>query len=746
MSLLFEHAIEEFSLSSATLVDPQAEHLEPTDQSVPVRPVAEFAGHHDSLSHPTKEWICIPLHGTDSAAPTDEYIGYLDHDLRGELFYIKQNGSEETIAADEFAQTKLANRIRFWHSDYLPETFPPGYDSPINDTEPPRNPVESTTLLDGFDAYIEAERTATQQRNREHAENVAPRSQWAQNEAAIPALHCVEETNGEYEFRLDLPDELKDRRDNDWAYIVENEFDIHEGNDVLLHANWTDPPDSFPVVGTVQRIRGRSLWLSFDWADIDRPASIRSALTQGRECGLSGLLNPVPFDREQEAVKELRDTPTEAILTGNTELTFANSAAAQSTPFDSELNQEQQAAVKYALLADDLFCIHGPPGTGKTRTLIEIIRRAVEAGDDVLVCADSNQAVDNLVAGSSTDGDVDQTSLHAHSQHGEAEFVLDRINADRSARPLIRENYTDVEATPEIVAATNSSAARLHRSFDLVVIDEATQATCTASCIPLSKADRVVLAGDHKQLPPFSSTEEPPDSSYGLSLFEHLYASGGVYEGVGVQLKTQYRMHRDIAYFPNREFYDRSLRNGRRVEPLAERAPIEAYNVGGSVDVVDHSRANPTEAKVVVHLVTQLLAETAIEPADIGVITPYSAQVRTITQSLADAVPEATAISVDTIDAYQGSEKPIIILSLVRSNATGEIGFLGRTPDGPRRLNVALTRGQRYTAVVGDFHTLAYDHESTQTDVYQELHEQFESRGLMNNVDPELLPSSSVFS
>jgi Superfamily I DNA and RNA helicases and helicase subunits len=318
--------------------------------------------------------------------------------------------------------------------------------------------------------------------------------------------------------------------------------------------------------------------------------------------------------------------------------------------------------------------------------------------------------------------------------------VLDRVNADRSARSLIRENYSDVESTPDIVAATNSSAARLHRTFDLVVLDEATQATCTASCIPLSHADRVVLAGDHKQLPPFSSTEEPPDSSYGLSLFEHLYATGGVYEGVGVQLKTQYRMHRDIAYFPNREFYDRSLRNGRRVDALSDRPPIEAYNVGGSVDVVDHSRANPTEAKLIVYLVTQLLADTDIGPADIGIITPYAAQVRTITQSLEDAVSNASAIAVDTIDAYQGSEKPVIVLSLVRSNPTGEIGFLGRTPDGPRRLNVALTRGQRYTAVVGDFHTLAYEHERTQTDVYQELREQFEARGFMNNVDPELLP------
>jgi len=199
-------------------------------------------------------------------------------------------------------------------------------------------------------------------------------------------------------------------------------------------------------------------------------------------------------------------------------------------------------------------------------------------------------------------------------------------------------------------------------------------------------------------------------------------------------------MHRDIAYFPNREFYDRSLRNGRRVEPLPDREPIEAYNIGGSIDVIDHSRANPTEADLVGHLVDQLLTETEIELTDIGVITPYAAQVRTITQSLQDTVSDASAIAVDTIDAYQGSEKSVIILSLVRSNADGEIGFLGRTPDGPRRLNVALTRGQRYTAVIGDFHTLAYDHESTQTDVYQELQRQFEARGLMNDVDPDLLP------
>ncbi|MDY7082617.1 MAG: AAA domain-containing protein, partial [Halobacteria archaeon] len=111
----------------------------------------------------------------------------------------------------------------------------------------------------------------------------------------------------------------------------------------------------------------------------------------------------------------------------------------------------------------------------------------------------------------------------------------------------------------------------------LVVLDEATQSTCTASCIPISKGEKVVLAGDHRQLPPFSATDEPPETAQGLSLFEHLYAEdipyegrdGGVYEGVGIRLETQYRMNRDIMYYVNKLFYDGGLKAGEKVEPLS---------------------------------------------------------------------------------------------------------------------------------------------------------------------------------
>lgn len=738
MSLLFEYAVSQFSPDSASLAAPNAGEVAATTDSVPVRPIADFAGHHDSLSHPDRDWICIPPHESDRAVPTDEYVAYTDHEVRGHIFLVEQDGEYEPIPVEEFRRTELASRIRFWHSDYLPETYPPGYDSPLDDHEDPRNPSDPEELLDGFTEYVRAEREVTRDGNRERACNASARALCARGEAAIPSLSCRGQDDDMYKFRVELDADRQDKRDGQWAYFVENEFGIYQGNEVLIHGHDDATSGAFPIPATVDRIRGLTLWLTIDWSSVSESAAVGSTLRNGGEFGLSALLNPVPFDRELDAIEELKTHPSRDILAGERPVTFSNEAAAQSNSFDAELNQEQQLAVDYALLADDLFCIHGPPGTGKTRTLVEIVRRAVDAGEDVLVCADSNQAVDNLLLGSSTSDELDEQSLHAHGQHGDEEFVLDRVNANRSQSSLVREEYADVAERANVVAATNSSAATIPRDFDLLVLDEATQSTCTASCIPLVRADRVVLAGDHRQLPPFSATEDPPESSYGLSLFEHLYATGGVYEGVGLQLKTQYRMHRDIAYFSNREFYDRTLRNGKAIDPLPERPAVEGYNVGGSVDVIDHSRANETEARLVVHLIQELLED--VPASEIGVITPYTAHVHLVTDLLDDHVESAEKITVDTIDSFQGSEKTAIILSLVRSNSNGDIGFLGRNVDGPRRLNVALTRAQRYCAVVGDFHTLRYDKSGKCTNLYQDFHDYFDTTGRLNHVDPAFIP------
>lgn len=738
MSLLFDHAIKQFDFASATLHTVDREP-EASEDAIPVQPIAEFARHHETLTHPEKDWICIPLHAHDSAEHTDEYVAYTDHDLHGPIFIYEQDGTEEFLDAETFAATTLARQIRFWHSDYLPDSRPDAYDSPIDDNEKPRNPTDAETLLDDFAAYVADERAETRETNREQATagDTPPRN----DGGSIPALTCQgDDGDGMYRFRVEVPSGVADRRENDWAFFLENEYNVHEGNEVLLHAPETPTaPDAFPIEAEVTKIRGRNLWLSVDWGALDNTAALGRDFTAGQKnFSLSVLLNPVPFDREDAAIEEMREHPFKEVLAGESAITFSNAATAESDPFDTDLNQEQQSAVEHALLADDLFCIHGPPGTGKSRTLVEIVRRAVQAGESVLVCADSNQAVDNLVAGSSTVDDADPESLHAHSQHGSDEFTLDRINASNSLRRVIREHYGDVPGRTDVVAATNSSAGTVVRDFDLLVVDEATQATCTASCIPLTAANRVVLAGDHRQLPPYSATESPPDSSAGLSLFEHLYADGGVYEGVGLQLRTQYRMHRDIAHFPNRRFYDRSLRNGRTIEALPDRPALEAYNLGGTVETRKTSKQNENEARMVAYLVDELLED--LPASEIGVITPYTAQVTAIQSRLRSTCDGAEAVTVDTIDSFQGGERTAIVISLVRSNADGDIGFLGRPKDGPRRLNVALTRAKRYCAVVADWDTLRYDEDGKCTDLYQEFHRHYTETGRLNDVEPEFIP------
>ncbi len=730
-----------FSVADATLHTATTDELEDGGSEVPVRPVAEFAGNHDELTHPKEDWTCIPLHEEETATLTGSFVAFTEHALHGPICVFEQNGEREFIEVDAFGVTKLADRIRFWHSDWIPETYPPTYDSPIDDNEPARNPIDPDHLIDALLAYVENERDATRATNRDSATQQSPSIIYDSGGDAIPSINPRGKTdNGTFQFRVDLPSHLESRRDGDWAFFIESEFGIHEGNEVLLHeCDGTDAADRIQVQAEVTRIRGLNIWLTLDWASVDNATQVGNALTDGATTyGVSALLNPVPFDREREAIEELREHPFRAVLAGTRPITFSNGAAAQSEQLDAALNQEQQLAVEHALLADDLFCIHGPPGTGKTRTLIEIVRRAAAAGESVLVCADSNQAIDNLLIGTSTTDDPDPRSLHAHGQHGDGEFTLTRLNASHSDNSNVRRWYSDVPGHPNVVAATNSTAATTTREFDLVVLDEATQSTATASCIPLARADRAVLAGDHRQLPPFSARDGPPESAFGHSLFEHLYATGGVYEGVGLQLQTQYRMHRDIASFSNKAFYDRSLRNGRTVAPLSDRAPVEGYNIGGAVETIDHSKANPTEARLVTHLVTELCEE--LPPEEIGVITPYTAQVSQIREMLATNLEDADGVTVDTIDSFQGSERTAIVLSLVRSNADGDLGFLGRAVDGPRRLNVALTRAKRYCAIVADWHTLRYETDEKSNSLYRELYQHFETKYRIRTVDPDFLP------
>jgi len=401
-----------------------------------------------------------------------------------------------------------------------------------------------------------------------------------------------------------------------------------------------------PVEATVDGIRGRKLTLrvDFDLVD-DLPRLSRYLSNDGRAFRLAPLLNPVPYDREMTAVEKVADDEAKiGLLAGERELTFGDPRASDAT-YDEELNQEQETAVRLSLLSDDLFCVHGPPGTGKTRVLVEVVRRAANSGQSVLVCADSNQAADNVLVGSSTNGEHDEGSLHAYGQHGEGEFRIRRVKPSNSDHEVVRNEYDDHEdeEVADVVVSTNNAAATLPSSFDLAVIDEATQSTVVSSCVPISKANRFVLAGDHRQLPPYSASEGPSASRYGGSLFEHFYADGGVYKGVGVQLRTQYRMHRDIMYFPNRRFYGGSLRCGRETDALPKHDAVCGYDVGGEVvETGSSSRYNTVEAKLVVVLVSRLL-DVDLEPEEIAVITPYEAQRGRIDEEVGDRLADGSA-------------------------------------------------------------------------------------------------------
>jgi len=457
-----------------------------------------------------------------------------------------------------------------------------------------------------------------------------------------------------------------------------------------------------------------------------------------------------------DRLAELRD-----VLLGHREPQFDEPS--EQALLDAGLNAIQQSAVDFALSARDVALIHGPPGTGKTTTVVELIRRAVRRGDKVLACGPSNMAVDNLFSRLLAHGERAvrlghparvMPELRSHT----LDLLVERHEDVRVARKLVKDALAlfrrasrTTRARPEPGARREmrsearlllADARRLEdqavehildtadilcatvtgldegllgaRQFDLVVIDEACQGTEPGAWIPLLRAGRVVLAGDHCQLPPTVRSDEAQRRGLGVSLFERLADVSG--DKLARRLDVQYRMHHAIMEFSSDEFYESSLIADPAVEehllagladvassPLTE-SPLEFIDTAGAgyeeeLEPDGESRLNRREADLVVARVAALV-ESGVSPAAIGVITPYAAQARLLTERLPDE-----ALEIDTVDGFQGREKEAILISLVRSNDQGEIGFLADT----RRMNVAMTRARRKLIIVGDSATLASD-------------------------------------
>jgi len=425
------------------------------------------------------------------------------------------------------------------------------------------------------------------------------------------------------------------------------------------------------------------------------------------------------------------------------------------------LNDTQRRAVRFALAARDLALIHGPPGTGKTTTVVELIRQAIRRGEKVLACAPSNLAVDNIFEKLLAAGERAvrlghparvMTDLRAHTldllvqEHPDVllarKLVKEAMGLFRQAgkytrakpapgerqerRQEARDLFADAKRleaqavehildTADILCATTTSLdsdVLGRRRFDLGVIDEACQSTEPGCWAPVQWCNRVVLAGDHCQLPPTVVSQEAADEGLGVSLFERLMTLFG--QSIARQLTVQYRMHRSIMEFSSREFYKSSLQADPSVcEHVlaglpgvavtdATHSPVEFIDTAGAsfdeeVEPDGESRLNRQEAALVCRKV-QALLDCGVTAGDISVISPYAAQVRLLRERL--AVP---GLEIDSVDGFQGREKEAMVISLVRSNPRAEIGFL----QDVRRMNVAMTRARRKLLLVGDSATLS---------------------------------------
>ena len=267
----------------------------------------------------------------------------------------------------------------------------------------------------------------------------------------------------------------------------------------------------------------------------------------------------------------------------------------------------------------------------------------------------------------------------------------------------------DIIETSDVILSTNSSAALesiARTKFDVAIIDEASQATIPSVLIPIAKAHRFILAGDHKQLPPTIISDKAHELE--KTLFEELIR---LYPFKSQLLNVQYRMNSLLMKFPNAEFYNNNLKSDASVDDITINDIISSDKKEDAMLFVDTSEIdrdgekhlkdsksiiNKLEANIAVKIANDYL-NMGLNEDEIGIISPYADQVKII--------QDKTPVEVKTVDGFQGREKEIIIISTVRSNENGNIGFLKDL----RRLNVAITRAKRKLIIIGNKNTLKHN-------------------------------------
>lgn len=416
------------------------------------------------------------------------------------------------------------------------------------------------------------------------------------------------------------------------------------------------------------------------------------------------------------------------------------------TQFQSNtLNNSQKSAVEQSYAATDFHIIHGPPGTGKTTTLVELVYQLHKSKERIVISAPSNAAIDHLGLqlakiklpfiriGNTTkineallpytiEGKMEKANLKttiknlriqseqlrkmAHqykrnfgkSERDQRKLLLQEVKSIRKEIRSLQEAFEEKEfAQTKIILGTPVGIQDAHfedDSFDTLIFDEAGQCLEPLSWMLFGKAKKLILAGDPYQLPPTVISYAAESKGFSKSLLEHLIANNHTTSF----LDTQYRMQSNIAEYSNEFFYKGELKTG--TSEIENHVSIHFYDSAGadfSENLNSESFSIMNEAEL--NLVSKIVDKHAIDSTKTAFISPYSGQVHLAKQELVDFK------RISTIDSFQGQEEETIIISLVRSNAEQIIGFL----KDYRRMNVALTRAKKQLFIIGDSATLGGD-------------------------------------
>jgi len=440
------------------------------------------------------------------------------------------------------------------------------------------------------------------------------------------------------------------------------------------------------------------------------------------------------------------------------------------------LNKTQEQAVNEVLWAKDVEVVHGPPGTGKTTTLVEAIYETLHRETQVLVCAQSNMAVDWIseklvdhgvpvlrIGNPSRVNDkmlsfTYERKFESHPDYPELWSIRKTIRQIKENRKRgdnvhqkiarLRERATEIEMAinaqlfdeARVVACTLVGSANkllVRHKFSTLFIDEAAQALEPACWIAIRRASRVVLAGDHQQLPPTIKCYEALKQGLGKTLMERIVENQP--EAVTL-LKIQYRMNDAIMKFSSDWFYHGEVESHESVRhrsildwdhpiqwvdgnEIQKEVNAALEQQGATEDKLDidfaeqfigenHGRINKAEAELVLTTLRNYIDKIGrerflSERLDVGIISPYKVQTQYLRQQIRkreEFRPFRQVISVNTVDGFQGQERDLIFISLVRSNDNGQIGFLSDL----RRMNVAMTRARMKLIIFGDKHTLCH--------------------------------------